>query len=662
MKKSISIILVTVMVAMLVLSVVPFSAFAAGESGECSVISDGIEFENITFTDALMLAKTAEKSVYIKLHTDVDMYAGIEFQNKADIVFDGRQPDGSNADINIQVGSGNVFRFDANATISFINVDIKGKAASNQSLFQMRAEDISSTEGSDVETINFIDSSIVGDFKQILFNIQGTDGKTTKVVNIKGSFIDAPEAFVILTGNDAADGKMGASWYHYMHCEIVVDNSVISAATPLRQTRGSTANILINDSHITAKKSGEAPIQLFGPENLREGVTGMPTEISLKLTNSELVPFKNSDPKISYNPENDRIKVTEGTTKAWTVSSVDGSAQDGVTGDYDTLAEAVTAVNTLAQKAVLIKLNKSVTESTAVQFDTGVSVTVDGEGRTLKTSTYNFITTKGDNGKAIDLKIKNLKIEDSGEGNIIVINNAGKADIENVTVNSTGNIKWSLINVNCAHEEGADVTLTKVVLKSKTEATSAAGEATALLRGGNAGTFSKITLNECYIDATEGDGTTPRNGIAVTSTNAELIINGTTVLADQGYAILCSAVAKSIVATDSVFTSAKYADSAISNMTNVTITDNEEPEVTTTEKNETTTKEPTEETTPGANETTTEKPDGETTPDNGNGDVTTVPTVDDATGGCGGCSGTSVTVQLIALFCAAGAAFMIWKK
>ena len=48
--------------------------------------------------------------------------------------------------------------------------------------------------------------------------------------------------------------------------------------------------------------------------------------------------------------------------------------------------------------------------------------------------------------------------------------------------------------------------------------------------------------------------------------------------------------------------------------------------------------------------------------DNGDGDVTTVPTVDDATGGCGGCSGTSVTVQLIALFCAAGAAFMIWKK
>ena len=163
MKKSISIILVTVMVAMLVLSVVPFSAFAAGESGECSVIADGIEFENITFTDALMLAKTAEKSIYIKLHTDVDMYAAIEFQNKADIVFDGRQPDGSNADINIQVGSGNIFRFDANATISFINVDIKGKTATNQSLFQMRAEDNPSTEGSDVETINFIDSSIVGE-------------------------------------------------------------------------------------------------------------------------------------------------------------------------------------------------------------------------------------------------------------------------------------------------------------------------------------------------------------------------------------------------------------------------------------------------------------------------------------------------------------------
>ena len=203
-----------------------------------------------------------------------------------------------------------------------------------------------------------------------------------------------------------------------------------------------------------------------------------------------------------------------------------------------TLRDAITAANAATEDVTITLLHDVyIVSDTYINNKSGKTITIDGAGHTvtyLANSTLFSISQK-----AGTVHFKNMTISHNGEGAAFRTSNAINLNLTDVTIlaqnDTEGFYKWSLINLFGKGKTNLTMTRVKIDMDITTIEKDAAGAS--VIRTGNEGSVKdiKITMNDCYIDAT---GAVGRAGIRVTpDTTADVVLNNTIILTQNNYVI-----------------------------------------------------------------------------------------------------------------------------
>ncbi len=228
----------------------------------------------------------------------------------------------------------------------------------------------------------------------------------------------------------------------------------------------------------------------------------------------------------------------------------EGAAPDGdfyfVSSGEELVYAAEFAIRSDEDTTIVLRCNIELDNMIALyNLNTGVggkpaSITLDGNGYTIYGSAESLIAVGGYFANPYEtncVTVKNLNIEYSGVGAVLQIYSGGDFVFENITINCSEPIRWTVINMNLENNSSsnpANVLLDNVDITMLGHGGYEVSGQTSFVRTGNAGSgyigpYINLVANDCEWIAEETDWSydqpMPTRGLHVTHSNARVELN-----------------------------------------------------------------------------------------------------------------------------------------